>query len=165
MLGYLALSKDEWLSVLKLSTRWLFNDLRKMAIEELARSDLDPIEKIQLGKQYSVEAWLLSGCHELISRDAVISIEDAEKIDWKVAINLYIIRDGVKTDPRVLANLHATDDHVRSVFSADFEKIVRSRSMYLTTEEKSRETREEEERKEEMEKREKGVGGGSPSGG
>ncbi|KAJ2930138.1 hypothetical protein H1R20_g6952, partial [Candolleomyces eurysporus] len=151
----LALSKDEWLSVLKLSTRWLFNNLRKKAIEELACSDLGPIEKIQLGKEYNIEAWLLSGCSDLVSREPVISIEDAEKIDWKVAINLYIIRDGVKTDP--LADVHTIDDQVRNAFSTDFERIRSSQSLYLTADEKLGEIREEEERKREVEKRKREV--------
>ncbi|RXW20431.1 hypothetical protein EST38_g5418 [Candolleomyces aberdarensis] len=149
----LVLSKDEWLSVLKLSTRWLFNDLRTMAIEELSWLNLDPIERIQLGKEFNVEAWLLSGCCDLVSRESVISIEDAEKISWKVAINLYIIRDGVKTDP--LAGAHAIDDQVRNAFSTDFEQIKSSQSMYLTADEKLREVQEEEERKREVENRKK----------
>ncbi|KAH6867908.1 hypothetical protein BKA70DRAFT_1087318, partial [Coprinopsis sp. MPI-PUGE-AT-0042] len=30
------LTKDEWISVLKLSTKWLFNDLRELAITYLS---------------------------------------------------------------------------------------------------------------------------------
>ncbi|RXW20424.1 hypothetical protein EST38_g5413 [Candolleomyces aberdarensis] len=149
--SYLSLAKDDWLSVLKLSTKWLFNDLRKKAIEELSWLSLDPIERIQLGKEFDVEAWLLSGCRDLVSRESVISIEDAEKINWKVAINLYIIRDGVKTE----ALADAIDDQVRNTFSTDFERIKGSQSMYLSAEERLREVQEEEERKREAEERKK----------
>ncbi|KAJ2930126.1 hypothetical protein H1R20_g6956, partial [Candolleomyces eurysporus] len=151
MHSYLTLAKDDWLSVLKLSTRWLFNDFRKKAIEELSWLNLDPIERIQLGKEFDVEAWLQSGCRDLVSRETVISIEDAEKINWQVAISLYIIRDGVKKD----AMADAIDDQVRNAFSTDFERIKGSQSLYLSAEERLREVQEEEERKREAEERKK----------
>jgi hypothetical protein len=146
MHGDLTLSKDEWLSVLKLSTRWQFNDFRAQAIERLS-DYLDSIEKVQLGKEYNVEAWLLSGCRELVSRESVISIEDAEKLNWKVALNLYIIRDGFKTSPLA----EPIDDQVRKTFAIEFERIKSSQRTYLTASERLREMQEEEERRRDME--------------
>ncbi|KAJ2918285.1 hypothetical protein MD484_g2129, partial [Candolleomyces efflorescens] len=92
--GELTLSKDEWLSVLKLSTQWFFNGLRKMAIEKLTLLlSQSPVEKIQLGKQYSIEAWLVAGYRELVMRYEPTTVEEAELIGLKETIQLTPIRE------------------------------------------------------------------------
>ncbi|KAF5317082.1 hypothetical protein D9611_003654 [Ephemerocybe angulata] len=54
--GELTLTANEWLAVLKLSTKWLFNGFRKMAIEKLSPlTDMDPVEKVRIGKEFCVE--------------------------------------------------------------------------------------------------------------
>ncbi|KAJ7169151.1 hypothetical protein C8R43DRAFT_876246, partial [Mycena crocata] len=50
------LSKDEWMSVLKLSTLWHFLEVRKLAIQQLDLHAQSPhcIERILLGRRYDV---------------------------------------------------------------------------------------------------------------
>ncbi|KAH6894019.1 hypothetical protein BKA70DRAFT_1407494, partial [Coprinopsis sp. MPI-PUGE-AT-0042] len=78
-----SLTKDEWISVLKLSTKWLFNDLRQLAISNLCCPHLpgsclslitDPIERICLAKEYNVYDWLLDGYQGVIQR--LLSVDD-----------------------------------------------------------------------------------------
>ncbi|KAH6894020.1 hypothetical protein BKA70DRAFT_1570753 [Coprinopsis sp. MPI-PUGE-AT-0042] len=75
------LSKEEWISVLKLSTKWLFNDLRQLAISHLSSPFpwlgpiMDPIEYICLAKEYNVYNWLLDGYREVIHR--LLTVDDA----------------------------------------------------------------------------------------
>jgi hypothetical protein len=62
------LTKDEWISVLKLSTRWLFNDLRKLAITHLSATQMDAMDRISLAKEYRVYDWLLRGYEQVTYR-------------------------------------------------------------------------------------------------
>ncbi|KAH6885530.1 hypothetical protein BKA70DRAFT_1445122 [Coprinopsis sp. MPI-PUGE-AT-0042] len=52
---------DECLSVLKLSTRWFFNDLRNIAIAQLEHLELTDTERVVLGKEYHISRWVLAG--------------------------------------------------------------------------------------------------------
>ncbi|KAJ7772029.1 hypothetical protein DFH07DRAFT_997847, partial [Mycena maculata] len=74
------LSQDEWISVLKLSTMWLFSEARILAIRHLTGHSLDCIQRILLGRQYDVSEWLRSGYTELARRSTSISSEEANKI-------------------------------------------------------------------------------------
>ncbi|KAJ7314358.1 hypothetical protein DFH08DRAFT_716740, partial [Mycena albidolilacea] len=83
------LMKDEWISVLKLSTQWRFLDARKLAIQQLqSRSDIESVERVVLARQYDVAAWLRIGYTELVQRRDVIYREEAEKIGWETAFLL-----------------------------------------------------------------------------
>ncbi|KAJ7312369.1 hypothetical protein DFH08DRAFT_717582 [Mycena albidolilacea] len=74
------LCKDEWISVLKLSTQWCFLDARKLAIQQLqSRSDIESVERVVLARQYDVAAWLRIGYTELVPRRNVISREEPRR--------------------------------------------------------------------------------------
>ncbi|KAJ7812016.1 hypothetical protein B0H14DRAFT_2858373 [Mycena olivaceomarginata] len=88
------MKKDEWISVLKLSTQWRFLDARKLAIQQLqSRSDIEGVERVVLARQYDVAAWLRIGYTELVQRRDVISREEAEKIGWQTAFLLGQVRE------------------------------------------------------------------------
>ncbi|EAU91913.2 hypothetical protein CC1G_04680 [Coprinopsis cinerea okayama7 len=90
----LTLTKEQWLSVLKLSTLWYFKELRRLAIDHLEAwsPSLTSIELIQLGKEYAISNWLLRGYHALVNQNGVISLESAKAIGMESAIRLYTLR-------------------------------------------------------------------------
>jgi hypothetical protein len=51
--------KQKWLTILQLATLWEFGDIKQLAIRQLEKLKLDPIEKIITYKQYSVDSELL----------------------------------------------------------------------------------------------------------
>ncbi|KAH6893978.1 hypothetical protein BKA70DRAFT_1320177 [Coprinopsis sp. MPI-PUGE-AT-0042] len=76
-----SLTQAEWISVLKLSTKWQFNDLRKKAIEALhsptsGGPSLTSIELAILAKEFNVPNWLLEGYKGLIQE--MLSLEEKE---------------------------------------------------------------------------------------
>ncbi|KAJ7125209.1 hypothetical protein C8R44DRAFT_782592 [Mycena epipterygia] len=87
----------EWISVLKLANLWHFLEVRELAIEQLTShaQSLDCIERILFGRQYGVAAWLRSGYTDLAQRKAPISVEEAAKISWEVALQIYQAREAV----------------------------------------------------------------------
>ncbi|KAF7354223.1 hypothetical protein MVEN_01110100 [Mycena venus] len=88
------LSKDHWISVLKLSTLWRLLATRALAIRHLDAEVRNGAEGIVLGKKYHVASWLRSG-YTALSRSAhgAISLADAEMIGWETATKIYRIRE------------------------------------------------------------------------
>jgi hypothetical protein len=92
------LSRAEWISVLRLSTRWFFNDLRKLAITQLSSTWMSEIECICLAKEYRVRHWLLVGYEVLVDRlvspstvkgqVVSISLQEGKQIGMEVALEL-----------------------------------------------------------------------------
>ncbi|KAJ2916101.1 hypothetical protein MD484_g4354, partial [Candolleomyces efflorescens] len=71
----LDLSKEQWISILKLATMWDMAELRKLAIEKLSALKLTPTEKVQLGLKYKVASWLVVGCTALIQDERCNSLD------------------------------------------------------------------------------------------
>ncbi|KAH6867905.1 hypothetical protein BKA70DRAFT_1242816 [Coprinopsis sp. MPI-PUGE-AT-0042] len=101
------LTKEQWIAVLKWSTKWLFNDLRQLAISHLSSSYLPwfhpitgPVERICLVKEYRLYEWLLQGYEQLAEgklplRDARSDVLDAfkEELDCvRQEVALFITR-------------------------------------------------------------------------
>jgi hypothetical protein len=88
------LTKQEWLSVLKLCTLWEFTQIRERAIEELSENDpLGTVDKIVHGKSYDVGKWVLDGSVELLEGNKTITNEEAERIGWRTAAKLLLLRE------------------------------------------------------------------------
>ncbi|RXW13100.1 hypothetical protein EST38_g12755 [Candolleomyces aberdarensis] len=69
--GSFKLEKDEWIGVLNLATRWSMNKIRTLAISELSKVSLNPVEKVTLGREYKVAKWLRDGLTELVSEHPI----------------------------------------------------------------------------------------------
>jgi hypothetical protein len=94
------LSKDEWISVLKLANLWDFIEVRNLAIEQLTlyAGSLDCIERILFAREFDVSAWLRSGYVELARRKAIISREEGGRIGWDVALQISRLRTAKKSN-------------------------------------------------------------------
>ncbi|THU75969.1 hypothetical protein K435DRAFT_771321 [Dendrothele bispora CBS 962.96] len=101
--------KDEWVSVLKLTTLWRFLDFRKLAIEKLNGHSMNAYERVALGKQYYVYSWLRSGYVDLVHQSQELSMEHIEKIGYVSAVHVFHLREEVRrqehsrkqVDPRI----------------------------------------------------------------
>ncbi|EAU85421.2 hypothetical protein CC1G_07115 [Coprinopsis cinerea okayama7 len=125
------LVQDEWISVLKLSTLWFFNDLRQVAIQALTILDIGPIRRINLARQYHIHEWLLSGYEELVARMSPIREDDVEEIGFRVALKL----SGMIVE-RFRTGGSPGDTDVREGFHAELEEIRVHQRRYLTKKER-----------------------------
>jgi len=89
------LTQQEWISVLKLCTMWEFTPIRKRAIQELSKKEMKmgTMKKIKCGKTYEVKEWVLAGYVELLKRTETITEEEAERLGWKTAAKLLLLRE------------------------------------------------------------------------
>ncbi|KAJ3536849.1 hypothetical protein NMY22_g5854 [Coprinellus aureogranulatus] len=86
-------TKDEWLTILTLSTLWHFHDARKLAIQHLG-PELSALELINVGRACSVPAWVLSGYKSIIARPRrdIITADEANAIGHETVNQLWTIR-------------------------------------------------------------------------
>ncbi|KAJ8076671.1 hypothetical protein AAF712_000305 [Marasmius tenuissimus] len=89
------LDRDQWTSVLKLSTFWELSEIRDLAIAEISNTDLTLIDKVVLGRNYRVRPWLLEGLKGLVDPMREIpSMEDMhEKLGTETAMQVLYIRN------------------------------------------------------------------------
>jgi hypothetical protein len=69
--------------------------MRERAIKELMAKEMSmgTIEKIECGKSYDVKEMLLEGYVELLKRAETITDEEAERLGWKTASKLHLLRE------------------------------------------------------------------------
>jgi len=85
----LCLEKEEWVSVLKLSTIWNMTKVRNYAIHRLSTDiALSPVEKILLARAHKVAAWLEEGVTNLASGDPSLTLEDLAALGWETAARI-----------------------------------------------------------------------------
>jgi hypothetical protein len=91
---HLGLVVEEWISVLRFSTRWSFKSIRALAIdclsEETCRNQLKGPEWISLARELKVSKWFIIGCQELL-RDIArepLSLEKATEIGLALCYEL-----------------------------------------------------------------------------
>ncbi|TFK23599.1 hypothetical protein FA15DRAFT_459035 [Coprinopsis marcescibilis] len=129
--GNQELSTEEWISVLRVSSKWLFVHMRIIAIEHLTAVDMDPIDRACLAKELHIRSWLASSYEKLLMRPEMFTKEEAARIGWEVAIRMVGIiierlRTPIKRDvagsPRVV---------VERWFRTELESIEETAQRYL----------------------------------
>ncbi|KAH6907058.1 hypothetical protein BKA70DRAFT_1029170, partial [Coprinopsis sp. MPI-PUGE-AT-0042] len=82
------LSKEDWLSALRLATSWSFNDIRGIIIVTFHpdmgpnRPVLSATERVMLARELKIPEWLIKGYAELIAQIAQqpLTVEEATEI-------------------------------------------------------------------------------------
>ena len=74
-------SRDQWVSVLKLSTEWEFHALRTAAIDHLTtlNGSIDPVDKLVMAIKYKITEWMLPTLLKLAQRAEPISMEEGNQ--------------------------------------------------------------------------------------
>jgi hypothetical protein len=85
---------SEWISILQLSTRWLFDDIRSLAIKELATfDDIDPVQKVAIALQNDIPEWLHPSYMALCERPKPLTIDEARQLGVEVVAQLACARE------------------------------------------------------------------------
>jgi hypothetical protein len=88
-----SISKEDCISVLKLSKMWYFRGICRKAEERLAKMDLVPEEKISLGREYSMSAWFLDGLTELITSRNPPTHQQCKHITLPTTVTIFHLRE------------------------------------------------------------------------
>jgi hypothetical protein len=91
---YKAKTATEWMSILDLSTRWKFKDIRELAIKELGKFDLDPVEKIELMLKYKIKRqWAYTSFVALCARPHALDVIEGRQLGIEMTINIAFARE------------------------------------------------------------------------
>ncbi|KAF5355550.1 hypothetical protein D9758_006304 [Tetrapyrgos nigripes] len=84
---------DEWISILKLSTLWDMPRIRERAIKRMVPLMQDPIQKIEIAREYEIDDWMLPALNQLVQRDEALSVEEGKKLGLEYTLKLASIRE------------------------------------------------------------------------
>jgi hypothetical protein len=113
---YKAKTVEEWISILHLSTRWEFNDIRNLAIREIEHLDLTPVEKVVLSRQYDISSnWTLKAYTDLCERAKPINIHEARALGLETMVRISQLREKLHTPPRSASPLRRNSVPTRRV--------------------------------------------------
>ncbi|KAG2016546.1 hypothetical protein CC2G_009703 [Coprinopsis cinerea AmutBmut pab1-1] len=73
-------TKEEWTSILRLSTKWEMNRIKELAMKHLEAMNLPPIEKFKLGVEYCVPGWYGDALSQLVSEN----LFDKDREFWEI---------------------------------------------------------------------------------
>ncbi|CAL1710181.1 unnamed protein product [Somion occarium] len=89
-------SLDDWIALLSISTRYVFDRIREMAIQEISTKVLDPIKKIILANKYDIPQWLPPAFVDLCKRPESLSESEAETLGLKTIVRVARARESVR---------------------------------------------------------------------
>jgi hypothetical protein len=87
------LEKEEWISILRLATKWRFLIIRKIAMKKLENFEISNLESIILGREMKISKLLIEGYTGVVAVSKTISDEDAAVIGLQTTVKLFQLRD------------------------------------------------------------------------
>lgn len=102
---YQANTPQQWISILDLSTRFKFDDIRHLAITQLSNYDIEPVDKIVLEHTYCIDKqWAYTSYTDLCSRRAPLSSQEAERLGIEVSMLIHQARERLEKAGRSKPN-------------------------------------------------------------
>ena len=94
-------SLSDWIALLSISTRLIFEKVRERAIKEITvRLDqVEPFELIGLAVKYDVEKWLKPAYRRIVTKNDLITYQEAHKVSFPIAIMLMRAREKYWKNP------------------------------------------------------------------
>jgi len=102
-----ALTQENWIDLLAITTRYLCDKIQKRAIKELERSQppMDPVKKIVLAIKYDVLGWLKDAYVLLCKRQEPLEEFEAEQLGIPITVKVGKARERYRRE----MNSHGTD--------------------------------------------------------
>jgi hypothetical protein len=91
-------STEQWTYLLSISNKFKLEKVHKRAITALERTQLDPVDKIDLAVKHDVPEWLDPAYIELCKREDPLREEEAEKVGLNTTVKLYRAREKVRAE-------------------------------------------------------------------
>ncbi|KAG1815163.1 uncharacterized protein BJ212DRAFT_1273198 [Suillus subaureus] len=107
---------DTWLSILKLADRWSFCNIKDLAVRELEKLNIEPIEKIVAYHEYKINKTLLLPAYTaMCKRDKPLTLAEGTSLGMETVLRL--------ADARERARQQAAESGIRSPTFEDFEDV------------------------------------------
>jgi hypothetical protein len=105
---------ETWLSILNLAHRWNFCNIKDLAIRELEKLDIEPIDKIVAYHEYKInKTFLLPAYIAMCKREKPLSLAEGMSLGMETVLRI--------ADARERARQQAAESGIRSPTFDDFE--------------------------------------------
>jgi len=122
LISGLSMEKEEWVSVLKLSSIWIMNEIRQYAITRLSTDVvLSPIEKILLARAHRVPAWLEEAVTSLATSISKPTLDELAILGWETAARIVWIW---YNSPKVLNTLCFRRDAIKCAYCLSSSSLI-----------------------------------------
>lgn len=85
--------KDHWVTILDLATRWKFPNVRDLAVRQLQKIDIKPVERILMYDKYNLDKSLLLPAYTLLCRQPSRYVEDGEQLGMSIVLKISEARE------------------------------------------------------------------------
>ncbi|KZP24179.1 hypothetical protein FIBSPDRAFT_674445, partial [Athelia psychrophila] len=82
---------SQWTSILHLSAKWDFENIKLLAIDNLTTS-ADPVDKIVLGRRYVITEWLAGAYEAVCTRADPLTLEEGMKLGVEDTVRISAAR-------------------------------------------------------------------------
>ena len=89
------LSYNEWRSVLRLSTRWDFASIRRLALNNIQPPT--PHDRLLLARTYSVDHWVTPALSAICERSAPLSLDEARQMNIEDVVLVATVREDIRS--------------------------------------------------------------------
>jgi hypothetical protein len=89
-------SKDHWITILDLATRWKFPNVRDLAVRQLQKLDMKPVERIITYYKYNLDQTLLLPAFTLLCKQSSRSVEDGEQLGMPTVLKISEARESAQ---------------------------------------------------------------------
>jgi hypothetical protein len=116
-------SPQDWVALLSISTRYVFDAIRELAILEISKQVHDPVKKISLANKYNIPHWLPLAYVELCKRPDPITDWEAEILGLRSVVRLARARELARDRGFITATHRSYFPHDR-IYSYNDEGIM-----------------------------------------
>jgi hypothetical protein len=94
-------SLTDWIAMLSISTRFIFEKVRERTIKEITRllDEIEPFELIELAIKYDVEKWLKPAYSRIVTRHGLVTHAEAHRVSIPMAVMLMRSREQYWKNP------------------------------------------------------------------
>jgi hypothetical protein len=88
-------SLTNWIAILSISTRFIFEKVRERAIREITKclDEIEPFDLIGMAIKYDVETWLKPAYRRIVTRNSLITHKEALRVPLPMAVMLMRSRE------------------------------------------------------------------------
>lgn len=105
---------DVWLSILRLATRWGFNNVKELSVRELEKLEIECVDKISIYHEYSISRlYLIPSYVSVVKRDRPLTFTEGVKLGMETVLRV--------ADARERARQRASESGIRTPSFDDFE--------------------------------------------
>ncbi|KAI0648592.1 hypothetical protein C8Q79DRAFT_925448 [Trametes meyenii] len=94
------LTKEQWLSALKLADMWSFDKVRAEAILSLKKLTPSHAERVHIARLHNIPGWSEPALIALAQQD-VLTVPDLQALGWSTVAKLLQVRDSIAFGPGV----------------------------------------------------------------